>query len=109
MSNVEVYRCRDEQAPTEAQLRRVLEDEGLHPYRWSNAPGDVYSSHVHDYHKVLFVVQGTIAFGLPGQDQRLHLQAGDRLELPQGTAHDAIVGSDGVVCLEAYRKEGPGA
>jgi quercetin dioxygenase-like cupin family protein len=103
MSAVEITRWSDEQAPTEAQLRRVLEDEGLHPYRWANAPGDAYSSHVHDRHKVLYVVRGSIAFGLLGEEQRLHLQAGDRLELPQGTAHDAVVGPSGVVCLEAYR------
>jgi hypothetical protein len=31
------------------------------------------------------------------------LNAGDRLELPAGTLHDAIVGPRGVVCLEAHR------
>jgi hypothetical protein len=27
---------------------------------------------------------------------------GDRLDLPAGTAHDAVVGPDGVTCLEAH-------
>jgi quercetin dioxygenase-like cupin family protein len=104
MSAVEITRWSNEKAPTEAQLRRALEGEGLHPYRWANAPGDAYSSHVHDQHKVLYVVRGSISFGLSGEALRLQLQAGDRLELQQGTAHDAVVGPSGVVCLEAYRE-----
>ena len=36
----------------------------------------------------------------------MELAAGDRLELPAGTAHDAIVGPNGVVCLEAHLPAG---
>ncbi|MGD2040785.1 MAG: cupin domain-containing protein [Anaerolineae bacterium] len=91
-----------EEAPSEADLRRTLDEEGLAPYRWSNGPGDVYGAHTHPYHKVIYVVRGSITFGLPGQ--RIELQAGDRLELPGETRHDAVVGPDGVVCLEAHRR-----
>jgi hypothetical protein len=31
------------------------------------------------------------------------LNPGDRLDLPAGTVHDAVVGPQGVVCLEAHR------
>jgi hypothetical protein len=34
------------------------------------------------------------------------LAAGDRLELPAGTIHDAVVGPDGVTCLEAHLPAG---
>lgn len=90
-------------ALTEAEVRRLLEAEGLQPYRWSNAPGDVYGVHSHSYHKVIYVVSGSIRFDLPEHDQQVTLHPGDRLELPPDVAHSAIVGTQGVVCLEAHR------
>ncbi len=88
--------------PTESTLRQRLVGEGLDAYAWSNGPHDVYSAHVHSYDKVIYVVKGSITFGLPQLDQQLTLQAGDRLDLPAGTIHDAVVGTQGVICLEAH-------
>jgi quercetin dioxygenase-like cupin family protein len=93
----------DSELPTETAIRRKLQAEGLHPYQWSNGPGDVYAAHAHRYHKVIYVVSGSITFGLPNDGQRVQLRPGDRLELPAGVAHDAVVGPQGVVCLEAHR------
>jgi cupin superfamily acireductone dioxygenase involved in methionine salvage len=70
-----------------------MTDEGLDPYSWSNGPYDVYSPHSHAYNKVIFVVHGSITFGLPELGRQLTLQAGDRLDLPAGIAHDARVGT----------------
>ena len=80
-----------------------MADEGLRPYAWSNGPHDMYSAHTHSYNKVIYVVQGSITFGLPELAQQLTLNAGDRLDLPAGTVHDAMVGAQGVVCLEAHK------
>lgn len=88
--------------PTESALRRLMTDEGLDPYSWSNGPQDVYSPHSHAYDKVIYVVQGSITFGLPELGRLLTLQAGDRLDLPAGMVHDAHVGTQGVTCLEAH-------
>ena len=101
--NVEVLRWSSHETLSEESIRSVLSKEGLHPYRWSNAPGDVYNTHTHPYHKVIYVVRGAITFGLPEAGDKVELHAGDRLELPAGTAHNAVVGSQGVVCLEAHR------
>lgn len=90
-------------APTQPALWRLMTDEGLHPYSWSNGPFDVYAAHSHSYNKVIYVVQGSITFGLPELDQQLTLKAGDRLDLPAGVVHDAHVGAQGVICLEAHR------
>jgi quercetin dioxygenase-like cupin family protein len=90
--------------PTEDELRQLLRDEGLEPYRWSNQPGDVYGEHTHPYHHVAYVVSGSITFGLPLEAEPTTLRAGDRLDLPPGIAHNAVVGSEGVVCLEAHRE-----
>jgi quercetin dioxygenase-like cupin family protein len=103
MSEVSVRSWPEGEPPTEARLRRIMNGEGLEPYRWSNAPGDVYNAHTHAYHKVIYVVQGSITFGLPDQGRQVTLDPGDRLDLPSGVAHDAIVGPQGVVCLEGHR------
>ena len=102
-SNVEVQKWSGDGTPDEATLRQLYSDEGLHPYRWSNAPGDVYSAHSHSYHKVIYVVSGSITFGLPDAGDQLTLHPGDRLDLPAGVSHNAVVGEQGVVCLEAHR------
>lgn len=80
-----------------------MADEGLSPYAWSNGPHDVYAAHTHSYDKVIYVVRGSITFGLPELGQSLTLSAGDRLDLPAGTVHDASVGERGVVCLEGHK------
>ncbi|MCQ3936819.1 MAG: cupin [Chloroflexi bacterium] len=90
--------------PTESTLRQLMTNEGLDPYSWSNGPGDVYSAHSHSYDKVIYVVQGSITFGLPELNQSLTLKAGDRLDLPAGVVHNAKVGSEGVVCLEGHKR-----
>lgn len=43
----------DEQIPNEGLLRSILADEDLHPYVWSNWPGDIYDAHSYAYHKVI--------------------------------------------------------
>jgi quercetin dioxygenase-like cupin family protein len=84
-------------------LRQLCAGEGLHPHSWSNGPHDTYAAHTHSYDKVIYVVKGTITFGLPELGQQHTLKAGDRLDLPAGTVHDAVVGAAGVACLEAHR------
>lgn len=101
--SVKVVPWAGEQAPTEQAIRGLLGREGLEPYRWSNGPGDVYAAHSHSYHKVIYVVTGSITFGLPDTGGEVSLKSGDRLELPAGTTHNAVVGLQGVSCLEAHR------
>ena len=88
------------------ELARRLRSEGLDPGSWGNGPGDVYGAHAHGYDKVLVCVAGSIVFGLPRRGERVALAVGDRLDLPAGTEHDAVVGPDGVTCLEAHRPAG---
>ena len=90
-------------SPTEAELLKMLSAEGLAPYRWANGPGDRYPAHTHSYHKVITVVSGSITFVLPQGGKSLSLTVGDRLDLPAGTVHEAVVGPRGVVCLEGHR------
>lgn len=89
--------------PEEEAVLRRLAEEGLRGYRWSNGPGETYSPHTHTYHKVVYVVRGSIAFGIPETGGSILMRPGDRLDLPPGVVHDAVVGPEGVVCLEAQR------
>jgi mannose-6-phosphate isomerase-like protein (cupin superfamily) len=105
MSNqsvVKVTKWSEDIIPDKAQLLQIMAQEGLDPYTWSNGPGDVYSAHKHPYNKVIYVASGSITFGLPEKGESVDLQAGDRLDLPAGIMHNAVVGGQGVVCLEAH-------
>ena len=90
--------------PSEIEIRRLLGEQGLSGYRWSNGPGDVYGAHSHPYHKVIYVLQGSITFTLPEIDEQVPLDSGDRLDLPAGVVHEAVVGQQGVICLEAHKE-----
>jgi hypothetical protein len=87
-------------------LEARLRAEGLDAGAWGNGPGDRYAPHEHGYDKVLVCVQGSIRFGLPASGRAVDLAVGDRLDLPSGTRHDAIVGREGVTCLEAHLPAG---
>jgi len=102
-SGVEIHKWPDSLMPDETAIRKILAAEGLKPYRWSNSPGDVYSAHSHTFHKVIYVLKGSISFGLPDTGDQILLETGDRLDLPPGVSHNAVVGNKGVVCLEAHR------
>lgn len=86
-------------------LERLLR-AGWRASPWSNGPGDRYGAHAHDYDKVLVVSRGSIRFGLPGTGTVVELAEGDRLDLPAGTSHDAVVGAEGVTCLEGHAPAG---
>ena len=101
-SGVSVIPWPDAGAPSEAAIHRKLHAEGLRAYGWGNGPGDAYATHAHSYNKVIYVVRGSITFGLPDLHESVDLVAGDRLYLPASTRHDAVVGHDGVYCLEAH-------
>lgn len=83
-------------------LAARLRSEGLSPSSWANGPGDRYGAHDHAYDKVIVCASGSIVFGLVDRGDAIELVAGDRLELPAGTRHDARVGPAGVSCLEAH-------
>ncbi len=83
-----------------------LRAEGLDPSAWSGDPSGTYGAHEHGYDKVIAVERGAIRFGLPGTAGVVELETGDRLEMPAGTRHDAVVGPAGVTCLEAHLPAG---
>jgi quercetin dioxygenase-like cupin family protein len=82
-----------------AAIERRIRREARDVYGWSNGPGDRYAEHSHAYDKLLYCTRGSIDFVL--RDGRtLALRAGDRLLLPAGTTHGAVVGAEGCACIE---------
>lgn len=89
-----------------AGLEARLSAEGLQTSAWSNLAGERYEEHVHDYDKIVVAVEGSITFGLTGSGVGYTLAAGERLDLPANTRHEAVVGPNGVTCLEAHLPAG---
>ncbi|HUG07228.1 MAG TPA: AraC family ligand binding domain-containing protein [Candidatus Limnocylindria bacterium] len=86
-------------APDASAIEKQLRAEARDVYGWSNGPGDRYEQHAHAYHKLLYCTRGSIEF-LLGDRRTLTLQPGDRMVLPAGTPHAAVVGPDGCACVE---------
>ena len=81
----------------------ALRQEAGSCYSWSNGPNDRYGAHSHPYEKVLYCVDGSIRFVLEREGRQLELEPGDRMVLPAGTVHSAIVGPAGCTCIEGRR------
>jgi hypothetical protein len=82
-------------------LDALSAEECSPPRSWGNGAGDVYGWHSHDFHKVLFCLEGSIVFHT--EDGDVGLTAGDRLDLEPFTSHAATVGPQGCRCVEASR------
>lgn len=85
----------------EKEIVAFFESRGLASSRWSNGSGAVYADHLHSYQKTLFCVKGSITFSFPDLNREVRLSPGDRLILPPATRHGAVVGPEGVTCIEA--------
>lgn len=88
--------------PTEEELQTFLEGQELTVHRWSAPAEGTLEGHTHGYHKILFVISGSVKFEFPTRHKTINLNPGDRLDLPAGIRHTAQAGVDGVKCLEAH-------
>ena len=84
-------------------VEQQLRAEADHCYEWSNGPHARYGVHDHPYRKILYVAKGSITF-TPAGGPPILMGQGDRLDLPAGTLHGAVVGEQGVVCWEGQAK-----
>jgi hypothetical protein len=89
-------------AASVASVAAFLAALDVTPGTWSNGAGDRYAGHVHGTTKLLMCAAGSITFLLTDGD-RIDLHPGEGFVLPPGTWHSAIVGPDGVTCVEGHR------
>jgi hypothetical protein len=104
--SAELTRWPEDAPPTRSRLEAIFYREKLSPNWWSNGPHHRYSPHSHSYHKVLYCSDGSMTFCIEPDGLHIELHAGDRLDILPGTSHSAIVGPDGVTCVEASRQSG---
>lgn len=81
-----------------------MQMEGLQPYIWTGLPGNVYTMRGSPYHRIMWVAEGSITVRLPDNGQLITLKKGDRLDLPPGLPHQAVVGVEGAICVEAHHR-----
>lgn len=98
---LEVVRWEGASAPSVADLRRRLEDEGFSVWPWAERPDARYGAHHHDRDETIWVVEGEMTFGAGGGEHCLG--PGDRLMLPRGTLHTAVAGPRGASYLVGER------
>ena len=89
---------------SEQAIIRHMEMEGLETHRWKNDPGMKHPPYAYDFERVILVMRGSITIRIPETGEQVSLNPGDRLELPAGIIHEAVVGPMGVVYLEGHRK-----
>lgn len=87
----------------EAEVVAFFTSRGVTPVRWSNEPCEVYPLHIHASQKTLFCIEGEIIFSFPDLNKKFTLHPGDRLIVPSGLRHSALVGPDGVSCIEGRK------
>jgi len=95
---------RDHRLP-ESEVIVFFTSRNIEPTRWTNAPNTVHAAHAHDYRKMLFCIAGGITFSFPELNREYTLSPGDRLIVPIGLKHSALVGSEGVSCIEGKGRE----
>ncbi len=103
-TNKQVRQWSGGSALTKSAIWALMHTEGLRPSIWSSTPNGIYDCHTASYHRIIWVAEGSVTFELPDNEQLITLKRGDRLDLAPGIAHQAQVGPDGMVCLEARRR-----
>lgn len=103
MAKIQVEKFKGETPPTLSEIEELLQNEGLEPDIWSNESDYHYPVHNHVYTKVIYCARGFIDFLFPNEKKTIRLQAGDKMVVPQGVEHGAIVGENGVTCVEGHR------
>lgn len=85
-------------------LKNKLTSEGFPiVYEWTDAPDTVYDDHAHQGRVVFYVTRGSVTFD-GGITQTV--SAGERINVPVGVHHTAIVGPEGCDYVVGQEIEG---
>jgi quercetin dioxygenase-like cupin family protein len=86
----------------EQSLRRRFEQQGYTVSCYAYPPGTYFPDHTHEVDKKDSVLAGELQIVAEGQE--FLLRAGDTIEIPAGTVHNAkVIGEEEVVSLDATR------
>jgi quercetin dioxygenase-like cupin family protein len=83
-----------------------LKKEGfLIVYEWHDEPGTIYESHSHKGAVSFYVTKGSVHFEF-ADGKKVSVKEGDRMNVPIGVAHTAIVGEEGCDYIVGQMIEG---
>jgi quercetin dioxygenase-like cupin family protein len=86
------------------ELKNKLTSEGFPVvYEWTDAPGTIYEDHAHQGKVSFYVTKGSVTFS-GGVTQTVF--TGERIDVPVGVRHTAIVGSEGCEYVVGQEVEG---
>jgi quercetin dioxygenase-like cupin family protein len=92
----------EDHAPTEAGLRRKLEQLGYAVTRYAYPAGTYFGPHSHTEDKIDAVVSGAFRITMGGES--VVLGPGEYVFVPKGIEHEAeVVGEDAVLSLDGVR------
>ena len=97
--NVRKYRWSRHYESAEEELQALLHAKNIEAERWAASEYEDFKPHTHKLDKQLWCVEGSIEFTIDAR--KVTLQAGDALELPANTIHEAKAGFSGCVCYES--------
>ncbi|MDX1643418.1 MAG: cupin domain-containing protein [Thermoanaerobaculia bacterium] len=87
---------------SEGALKEKLEERGYSVSRYTYPPGTTFPDHAHGVEKVDAVLSGRFRITMGGE--KVVLEAGDTVLVPQGTVQSAeVVGEKPVVSLDAVK------
>ena len=82
---------------SERWIKKFEGEEFASVYEWQDAPGTMYEEHSHKGKVSMFVTDGSITFDFEGEKQEV--KANERLDVPSGKLHSAIVGPQGWIVI----------
>lgn len=93
------YRWSPTYEPSELELVRLLESRNIDAKPWSAEEYEEFPARKLDYDKRLWCAEGSMSIVVGGI--RHNFQAGDAMEIPAGTVHEATAGFTGCTCYES--------
>ena len=92
---------------SEQDLLRDFAQRGLWPHYVERRPGSLFNAHYHIADEELQVCRGSLTFFDKTAGSGIRLNPGDRLRIPEGTVHSAVVGDTGVAYVMGLSKPIP--
>jgi len=82
----------------ESELISLLEAKNIETDRWVAEEFETFEPHVYETDARIWCAEGSIAYTFTADGKTIPLQAGDALDIPANTFHDAIAGFAGAIC-----------
>lgn len=82
---------------SEIELLQLVREDGFDPYKITDGPGYVYQPHSHPETKEIVCLKGSMVVEV--ENHKFPFNPGDKIVIPGGVIHSAIVGERGCTYL----------